>query len=789
MRRTPFLLTLLLLASPLHAQPPAIDLKWDRMDLGPYQAGTYKVRDQITAKGVAIKAGSAELPATVLFDTELLRWSAAWTGGFITFPRARGGVEGQIVPAGEVVLSTEYAPGWSVSGTPGEDPRENHRGHLPAEVAKWRGLYLHQGRTIFSYTVGKTEVLEMPSYQIRDGYPAFVRTVTVGPSQTSLTMLVCDAPAEAAPAAAPNAAEPAAAAPPDTAQATRPPRHNIRLHGPDAGKGKLRSAGARTVLEIPARPAPATIEIVFAALSPVPRSVKPDDSAIPDLRTMTKGGPPRWTEILETKGTLGTAEDAYVSDEIALPEENPYGSWFRPSGHDFLPDGSAVLASLSGDVWLVSGLDEKLERVRWKRFATGLFQPLGVRVVGTEIFVLGRDQLTRLRDLNRDGEADFYECFNNDCVVTENYHEFALDLQTDAAGNFLFAKGSPWQPNVVTPHQGCLLRISKDGSKLDVVATGLRAPNGVGVGPKGEITVSDNQGHWMPANRLNLIRPGGFYGMLPAAHRVLTFRTAAGEFRANPSSPDDQTARNEKFWGSAQTPRPEEGCDLPLCWIPMAIDNSSGGEVWVPEGLRWGPLAGRLLQLSYGKCTLFQVLQETVDGIPQAGLVKFPMKFSSGVMRGRFHPKDGQLYLSGLRVWQTDGAKDGCFARVRYTRKPLTLPVALRTTATGAEIAFAQELDRALAGDPDNYNVEAWNYLWSGAYGSPDFSVREPERRGRDQLAIEKATLAPDKKTVALTIADWQPAMQVRFKYQLATASGQPLDQEIYSTIHRVPKK
>ena len=64
-----------------------------------------------------------------------------------------------------------------------------------------------------------------------------------------------------------------------------------------------------------------------------------------------------------------------------------------------------------------------------------------------KIYVLGRDQITRLHDLNNDGEADFYENFNNDTVVTPNYHEFCLDLQTDSKGNFYFSKGSPWTPD------------------------------------------------------------------------------------------------------------------------------------------------------------------------------------------------------------------------------------------------------------------------------------------------------------------------------------------------------
>src|SRR5207249_3413518 len=186
------------------------------------------------------------------------------------------------------------------------------------------------------------------------------------------------------------------------------------------------------------------------------------------------------------------------------------------------------------------------------------------KVVDGKIYVLGRDQITRLHDLNGDGEADFYENFNSDCVVTENYHEFALDLETDSAGNFYYAKGSPWTPTNQSPHQGTMLKVSRDGSKLEVFATGLRAPNGLGMGPGDVLTCSDNQGHWMPTNRLNIVKQGGFYGMTPAAHRELLFKRADGTtFTANPSL---QSARDEfktEFWGKAETPIPASGHDLP----------------------------------------------------------------------------------------------------------------------------------------------------------------------------------------------------------------------------------
>ena len=47
-------------------------------------------------------------------------------------------------------------------------------------------------------------------------------------------------------------------------------------------------------------------------------------------------------------------------------------------------------------------------------------------------------------------------------------------------------------------HGGTVLRVSKDGSKLDVFATGIRNSTGLGVGPTGVLTHADNQGNGCP---------------------------------------------------------------------------------------------------------------------------------------------------------------------------------------------------------------------------------------------------------------------------------------------------
>ncbi|MCE9609447.1 MAG: hypothetical protein K8R23_04400 [Chthoniobacter sp.] len=735
------------LALPLHAAIP-----WDATDLGPFHTGCFKINGQVTAKGIAIKVGDKEHPATVLFDPELLRVSAAWTGGFIKFPGGRGGLEGQIAPGGDVKFSTPYLPGVSAAEI-GDDPRDRHQGNLPADVAKYRGLYVHGDKVVLSYTIGKSAVLELPGAEVKDGALLLSRTIAVGVGPAVTVLLGAGGELAAT------------------------------VEG--AGGAKVeKTADGKTVLRVPARQAATTFRVVVAAgAAQAPEASK---VAVPDLVALCKGGPAHWGEALETPGKVGTGDGPYVVDEITPPENNPYKSWLRFGGHDFLPNGDVALVNIGGDVWHVSGLDDKLEHVKWQRIATGLFQPLGCKVVDGKIYVLGRDQITRLHDLNGDGEADFYENFNNDCVVTENYHEFALDLQTDSAGNFYYGKGSPWTPTNMSPHQGTMIRVSKDGSKLEPIANGLRAPNGLGMGPKDMLTCSDNQGHWMPANRLNIIKPGGFYGMTPAAHKTIKFKGPDGtEFEANPSSAADREKFHTEFWGDSKAPTPVAGYDEPLLWMPQNVDNSPGGEVWVSGG-KWGPWEGRMLHMSYGHCLLYGVTMETVDGVAQGSVVKFPFKFSSGIMRGRFSPKDGQLYVSGLNVWQSDAAKFGCFARVRYTGATVTMPVELHAVKDGVQLTFTSPLDAASATDVQNYDIKRWNYKWTGNYGSPDFKVSDGSK-GQDTMTVEKATLSPDKKTLTLQLADMRPAMTIRLKFKVQGADGKPCEQEIHSTVHRIP--
>ena len=527
------------------------------------------------------------------------------------------------------------------------------------------------------------------------------------------------------------------------------------LKGAPEGAAWIAAPDGHLRLRIPAGREPLLFKLLHARMEDAALADAVAASAPPvDPATFTRGGPARWTGTVTTKPTTRAgAEDPYAVDTLTVPMKNPYRSWMRLGGFDFFKDGRrAAVCTWMGDVWVVDGLGGG--DLTWRRIAAGMFQPLGVKIVDGTITVSCRDQITMLRDLNGDGETDFYESFNHDHQVTEHFHEFAMGLQTDAEGNFYYAKSARHAKDSLVPHHGTLIKVSKDGSKSEIVCNGFRAANGVGFGPEGEVAVSDQQGHWTPANRINIITPGGFYGNMFSYHR--------GE-------------RPTRF-------------APPTVWLPQKFDRSPAEQVWVPDD-RWGPFKGRMLSLSYGTGRLLHVMYEKTEGVYQGAAFKFPWDFPTGIMRGRFHPDDGQFYFCGLFGWAGDKTRPGGFYRIRYTGKPVRMPLAHRVRSDGIDLTFTCALDKAQAEDAENYVVKRWNYRWAARYGSDHYSVENPRRRGEDPVNVSAAKLLGDGRTVRLTIEDFKPVMQMEIRYALRAADGARLRQTVYSTVNALPRR
>jgi putative heme-binding domain-containing protein len=705
---------------------------WANMDYGPSLMATLEVGDRgnFAYKGIAVRldagpGGVSRGRHWVLYDHDTLRQVAAWSGqGFIDWNGINFNGQHQVHPrvVGSVHFANPVGPGWADPATGRfDDPRQRGRdgkpyGPLPRSWARYRGLYHYGSQVILSYTVGTASVLETPAYELLPGdRVVFTRTLNVGPSPHDLLMRVA------------------------------PLGPSVALVG---DRASLEEKDGYTLLRIPAAATPVALKLLLAdgdgaALRAFARTSAPAAS----LEPFTRGGPPRWPEVVKTPAVVGGDAEAFAIDVLTHPASNPWNCQTRLTGFDFYADGRrAAVCTWDGDVWRVDGIDDPGRGLSWRRIASGLFQPLGLKIVGGRVHVGCRDQIVILHDLNGDGETDFYECFNSDHQVTEHFHEFAMGLQTDADGNFYYAKGARHALKAVVPQHGTLLRVTKDGARTDILATGFRAPNGVCVNPDGTFFLTDQEGFWVPKNRIDRVERGGYYG---------------------------------NFWGYHDvTDLSDAGMKQPVCWITNAFDRSPSELLWV-TGNGWGPLKGSLLNFSYGYGKVYVVPHEIVGGQVQGGMCALPLPpFPTGVMRGRFHPGSGQLYCCGMFAWAGDRTQPGGFYRVRYTGKPVYLPVGLHAGTSGMTVRFSGALDPHSAGDPGRYAVKTWSLKRSEQYGSAHYNEKPAK--------VTAATVSADRRSVTLAIEGLRPTWSMEIQYDIKAADGASVRGLLHNTVHRL---
>ena len=460
----------------------------------------------------------------------------------------------------------------------------------------------------------------------------------------------------------------------------------------------------------------------------------------------------------EGQGSGAIQRAPFRVDRLSWPDENPHDSWMRFGAFDFIASSegnptSAAIATWSGDVWRVDGLDEDLDELRWTRMATGLHQPFGVLAEDDGILVLGRDQITRLEDSNNDGEADRYRVHSNTPRNSQHFHEPASGLMRDEEGRLIWVKAARHAKFGLHDHHGSILRLDENGQDYEVLARGLRAPVGLTRLPDGSLLTTDQEGHWMPANRINILRPSA------------TNPPFLGNGWSSGGSKERQERSGEqvyKGWTQAV-----ERTTPPLCWLHPSYDRSPATLEHIDHPA-WGPLAGSIFGLSYGTGELYLVLRDDVkrpDGsvVSQGGAVKLGVQLPTGILDARVHPETGDLYCCGLFGWSSNRTEPGGFFRIRpnaETLATLDVPVRVRAFEDGLEMSFIGQIPSL---DAKDWTIEAWNYKQSSRYGSPDYSL-EGKKGERSRFAV-RSLRRLDEHTVFVELEGFRPAMQVEVSW------------------------
>lgn len=459
---------------------------------------------------------------------------------------------------------------------------------------------------------------------------------------------------------------------------------------------------------------------------------------------------------------LEAVHPAFAISNLHTDEFQP-----RVGGIDFLPDGRLVVCTWDprGEVFLIEHPDDPARR-RITPFASGLAEPLGVTVVDGEIYVLQKQELTKLIDHDRDGVADEYRCIADGWPVSANFHEFAFGLAY-ADGHFYANLAVAIDPGgrTTVPQpahdprslvgRGQVVRIDPDSGRVEPVAMGVRTPNGIGVGPDGGIFVTDNQGDWLPCSKMVKIPVVGKGAAPPAV------------FFGAHTQPDHA-------WAD-RSPTP------PVVWLPQGEIGNSPGQ---PVALRVGPWKGQMLHGDVTHGGLKRTFIETVGGVDQGCVFRFSQGFNGGVNRLAWGP-DGSLYVGQIGStgnWGQRGKQWFGLQRLTYHGEPVFEPLAVRAEVDGFTVAFTEPLAEGLGFEPTHYHVEHWRYEPSNDYGG--------EKLGQETLAVREALVSTDRKSVRLRVDGLREGhvVYLRLADLLRGESGRRLwTTEAWYTLNRKP--
>ncbi|MCA2217762.1 family 16 glycoside hydrolase [Jidongwangia harbinensis] len=451
---------------------------------------------------------------------------------------------------------------------------------------------------------------------------------------------------------------------------------------------------------------------------------------------------------------------AGVHPAYNLTNLRPAGFEPKVTGMDFLSGGRLAVTTwgaseaTTGEVWILGNVtgDTGPTRVTTKRVATGLKEPMGIKVVDGSIYVAEKHRLTELVDSNGDEVTDTYRT-----VATwpfgNNFHEFGFGLLYRDGFFYLNLSvsinlgGATTDPQPAA-NRGTTVKVNRSNGQISYVAGGLRTPHGIGWGPEDGIFVTDNQGGWLPSSKLLHVKQDRFFN-----HYM------------NPAGPFDN--------------RP---VTAPVLWMPQ---NEIANSPSTPLTLTSGPFAGQLAisDVTYGG--IQRAYLEKVNGEYQGALFRMTQGLEAGVTELAQGP-DGAIYAGGLGAegnWGQEGKLKFGLQKLTPNGAATFDMLAMRARSNGFEIEYTKPLsDATAAALTGAYKVKQWRYVPTAAYGGPKIDEAA--------LTVRSATLSADRKKVTLAVDGLKAGhvVHLRSPRPFSSADGHSLwSTEAWYTLNAVP--
>lgn len=469
-------------------------------------------------------------------------------------------------------------------------------------------------------------------------------------------------------------------------------------------------------------------------------------------------------EILRTHKLPMASVSKIPGDQYPLNDVHPSFDLFqaRPDafkpkvgGLDFMSDGRMVVSTwdAAGSIYVVENVQSgDSTKMTYKRIGFGLAEPLGLKIVNDTIYVMQKHEMTRLIDTDGDQIIDEYQTLCDDWGVSSNFHEFGFGLAYKD-GHFyatlataINPGGASTQPQV--QDRGKVVKVNKNTGEMSFIASGLRTPNGIGIGYGGDLFVADNQGDWLPSSKIVHVREGAWFGS---------------------RSVDPEGTKDKKE-------------DLPLVWLPQ---DEIGNSPSTPLSLDLGIYKGQMIHGEVTNGGVKRVFVEKVNGQLQGCVFRFIQGLEAGVNRIAWGPNN-DLYIGGIGNpgnWGHAGKLHYGLQRLVFNNKPTFEMLAVRAKSNGMEIEFTEPLNPADGWNTDEFEVKQWYYKPTIEYGGPKLDEK--------RLKVKSATVSSDRKRVFLEFDGQKDnhMIYIRLKKHYISEAGRSLwSTEAWYTMNQVPK-
>ena len=387
-----------------------------------------------------------------------------------------------------------------------------------------------------------------------------------------------------------------------------------------------------------------------------------------------------------------TEADYYKIVTLPIPE----GVVLEVGGMDVLPDGQLAVSTRRGEVWLVKNPSMTgPARPEFKRFAHGMHEALGLAYRDGMIYTSQRGELTRLKDIDGDGQADTYETVYS-WPLEGNYHEYSYGPLIKPDGTMIVTLNLAWvgYGASLSKWRGWMLEITPDG-EMTPIATGMRSPAGFGFNMEGDVFYGENQGDWIGSGYITHVEKGDFVGN-PAGLRWT-------DLPGSPLSlkPEDVPDTGQPMVEIApQVPE----LKMPAVWLPHTLMGVSTSDILADTTKGgFGPFEGQLFVGDQGQSRVMRVFLEKVNGVYQGAAFPFREGFSSGVLR-MVWGKDSSMFVGMTsRGWGSTGPAPYGLQRLEWTGLMPFEVKSVEARPDGFELTFTKPVDKAIATDPASY--------------------------------------------------------------------------------------